>query len=97
MFFNTLLGRLSSRLRGIGTGGERLDAHLPLLAHRLVLNHAVDERVDRIVAAQPDVAARPRTIATAMRDDGAQPAAARLTAPELKPQDASRSSLADPA
>ena len=48
---------LSRRPCGV-TGGERLDAHLPLLTLRLVLNHTVDERVNRIVAAKPDVAPR---------------------------------------
>src|ERR1700685_800457 len=52
-----VLNDLRGRPCGVA-GGERLDAHLPLLTLRLVLNHTIDERVNRIVAAETDVAPR---------------------------------------
>src|SRR5580692_5930749 len=59
---------LRSRPCGV-TGGERLDAHLPLLTLRLVLNHTVDKRVNRIVAAEPDVAPRMHASAALADED----------------------------
>src|SRR6202167_5606090 len=50
-------------------GGERLDAHLPLLTLRFVLNHTIDERVNRIVAAKTDVAPRMHARAELADDD----------------------------